>query len=100
MIKVLVVADIKQGALKRSTAELVSKAKSLEAEVGVVAVGSNIETMAADLVELGTDAQYIADDTSLEMFSSATFASCVVKAAERFQADQVWFPYSEASKAV
>ncbi|MCP4750623.1 MAG: electron transfer flavoprotein subunit alpha/FixB family protein, partial [Proteobacteria bacterium] len=47
-----------------------------------------------------TDAQYIADDTSLEMFSSATFASCVVKAAERFQADQVWFPYSEASKAV
>ena len=43
MAKVLVVADIKQGILKSSTTELLSKAKALEAEAAVVAVGSGVE---------------------------------------------------------
>ncbi len=100
MTKILVIADIKQGALKSSTAELLSKAKALGAETAVAAIGSNIESMASDLAGAGSDTQYIADDTGLELFSAGPFASCVVDAAKQFEADIILFGFSETGKAV
>ena len=100
MTKILVVADIKQGVLKGSTAELLSKAKALDAETAVVAIGSNIESLASDLANAGSDTQYIADDASLELFSAGPFASCVVDAAKQFEADIIWFGFSETGKTV
>ncbi len=100
MTKILVVADIKQGVLKGSTSELLSKAKELGAEAAVVAVGSNIESLSSDLANAGSDTQYIADDASLELFSASPFASCVVDAAKLFDANQIWFGFSETGKAV
>ena len=100
MAKVLVVADIKQGVLKGSTAELLTKAKALGAETAVVAVGSSIESLASDLANAGSNTQYIADDASLELFSAGPFAAAVIDAANQFEADQVWFGFSESGKAV
>lgn len=100
MAKVLVVADIKDGVLKSSTAELVSKAKAIGAEAAVVAVGSNIEPLIPDLVKAGADAQYLADDPGLALFSAGPVASCVVDAARQSGADMIWFGFSEGSKAV
>jgi len=99
MAKILVVADIKQGVLKGSTAELLSKAKALGAETAVVAAGSGIGSLAGELAAAGSDTQYIADDASLELFSAGPFAACVVDAANQFEADQVWFGFSEGGKA-
>ena len=62
MAKVLVIADIKEGVLKSSTAELLSKAKAIGAETAVAAIGSHIEALMPDLVNAGSDTQYIADD--------------------------------------
>ncbi len=100
MNKILVIADIKQGVLKSSTAELLSKAKSLGAETAVAAIGHNIESLIPELVNAGSDTQYIADDPVLEMFSAGPYASCVVDAANQFNADQIWFGFSESGKAV
>jgi electron transfer flavoprotein alpha subunit len=100
MAKILVVADIKEGVLKSSTTELLSKAKAIGAETAVVAIGSNIESLTPDLVNAGSDMQYIADDQSLELFSAGPFASCVVDAAKQFEANLIWFGFSESSKAV
>ncbi len=100
MAKVLVIADIKQGVLKGSTAELLSKAKAIGAETAVVAIGSNIESLANDLANAGSDTQYIADDASLELFSAGPYASCVVDAANQFEANLIWFGFSESSKAM
>ena len=100
MAKVLVIADIKQGVLKGSTSELLSKAKAIGAETAVVAVGSNIESLTSDLANAGSDTQYIADDPSLELFSAAPYASCVVDAAKQFGANLIWFGFSESGKAV
>ena len=100
MAKVLVIADIKQGVLKGSTTELLSKAKAIGAETAVVAVGSNIESLTPDLANAGSDTQYIADDPSLELFSAAPYASCVVDAAKQFGANLIWFGFSENGKAV
>lgn len=100
MANVLVVADIKQGVLKGSTAELLTKAKSIGAAAAVVAIGSNLKPLLPALVEAGSDAQYVADDASLELFSAGPFASCVVDAANQFRADMIWFGFSESGKAV
>ena len=99
MAKVLVIADIKQGVLKSSTTELLSKAKAIGAETAVVAIGSNIEGLAAELAAAGSDTQYIADDPSLELFSAGPYAACVVDAAKQSGADLIWFGFSESGKA-
>lgn len=100
MSKVLVVADIKQGDLKSSTSELLSKAKGIGAESAVVAIGSNIVSLSSDLANAGSDTQYIADDPGLELFSAGPYASCVVDAAKQFDADMIWFGFSESGKAI
>jgi electron transfer flavoprotein alpha subunit len=100
MAKILVIADIKRGEVKRSTAELIAKAKSIGAEAAVVAVGNNLEGLLPDLVGCGSDRQFVADDPALELFSAGPYASCVVEAAEQSGADQIWFASSESSKAV
>ena len=100
MAKVLVIADIKQGVLKGSTAELLSKAKAIGAETAVVAIGSNLEPLIPGLANAGSDTQYIADDPGLELFSAGPYASCVVDAAKQFGANLIWFGFSESGKAV
>jgi len=99
MAKILVVADIKEGVLKGSTAELLSKAKAIGAETAVVAIGSNIEGLASELANAGSDTQYIADDPGLELFSAGPYAACVVEAARQSEANLVWFGFSESGKA-
>lgn len=99
MAKVLVVADIKEGVLKGSTSELLSKAKAIGAETAVVAIGSNIEGLASELANAGSDTQYIADDPGLELFSAGPYAACVVDAARQSGANLVWFGFSESGKA-
>jgi len=100
MAKVLVIAEIKQGVIKSSTAELLSKAKAIGAETAVVAIGSNIESLIPGLVSAGSDTQYVADDPGLELFSAGPYASCVVDAAKQFGANLIWFGFSESGKAV
>ncbi len=100
MTKILVIADIKEGVLKGSTKELLSKAKAIGAETAVAAIGFNIESLSADLANAGSDTQYIADDAGLELFNAGPFASCVVDAAKLFEADLIWFGFSETGKAV
>lgn len=99
MANVLVIADIKQGVLKGSTFELLSKARGLGAQTAVVAMGSNIASLASDLAAAGSDTQYIADDPGLELFSAGPYAACIVEAAKQFEADQIWFGFSESGKA-
>ena len=99
MANVLVIADVKQGVLKGSTTELLSKARTLGAKTAVVAIGSGLEALIPDLVSAGSDTQYVADDPKLEPFSAGPYASCVVDAAKQFNADHIWFGFSESGKA-
>jgi electron transfer flavoprotein alpha subunit len=100
MANILVIADIKDGVLKGSTAELLSKAKQLGAKTAVVAIGSNIESLTSELAAAGSDTQYMADDPSLALFSAGPYAACVVEAAKAFDATMIWFGFSETGKTV
>ncbi len=100
MTKILVVADIRQGQLKSSTTELLSKAESMGATTGVVGVGSEIKALVPQLAQAGSHTQYIMDDPGLALFSAGPYADCVAAAAEAFDADMVWFGFSETGKAL
>ena len=100
MANILVIADIKDGVLKGSTAELLSKAKQLGAKTAVVAIGSNIESLTSQLAAAGSDTQYMADDPSLALFSAGPYAACVVEAAKAFDATMIWFGFSETGKTL
>jgi len=99
MAKILVVADIKQGALKASTTELLSKAKAIGAQTAVVAIGHQITGLVPNLVNAGSDTQYIADDPGLELFGAGPWAACIVDAAKQAGATMIWFGFSESGKA-
>ncbi len=99
MAKVLVIADIKQGALKGSTVELLSKARAIGAETAVVAIGSGIGHLLPALADAGSDTQYIIDDPGLELFSAVPYAACVAEAARQSGANLIWFGFSESGKA-
>ncbi len=99
MTKILVVADLKNGEIKGSTHELISKATGLGAEVGGILIGNGIGTMAGALASAGTSAQFIADNGGFEQPTSGTVAALVVDAAKQFEADQVWFASTESAKA-
>jgi electron transfer flavoprotein alpha subunit len=100
MTKILVVADIKQGKLKNGTRELISKAKELGAQAAVVAIGNQVRSLVPDMVAAGSETQYIVDDTSLGQFSAGPVTEGIMEATEQFNADQIWFAFSESSKAV
>ena len=100
MAKALIVADIKGNKLKSGVYELLSEAKQIGAKTAAVAIGSDIESLLPDLANAGSDTQYIADDPGLKLFSAGPYASCVVDAAKQFDANLIWFPFSESGKAV
>jgi len=100
MAKVLVVAEIKKGNIKSSTTELLSKAKSLGAEAATVAIGADVGALAPELANAGSDTQYILEDAGMAFFSAGPYASAVVDAAKQFEADLIWFGFSESGKAM
>jgi electron transfer flavoprotein alpha subunit len=100
MTKILVVADTKQGTLKKSTLELISKAKTITENVAVVVVGHKVDELLPELIQAGSDTQYLANDVKLELFSAAAYSNCVIQAVNQYAAEQVWFAFSESSKAV
>lgn len=100
MAKIIIIADIKHGVLKRSTIELISRAKEMGSETAVLAIGGNIKLVVSDLADAGSDIQFLANDPALEFFSLEPYATCVLDAIAQFDADQVWFSSSESGKAM
>lgn len=97
-MKVLVVADIRGGALKNTTHELIAQARSLGAEVAALALGNGTKGMAGDLAKMGSTTQYIVDDASLDKVTSISLALGAQEAAKQFGANQVWFTVTELCK--
>ena len=100
MIKILVVADWKNGVLKNSTAELVSKALELDAEVGGIIFGYKVESLIAKLAAIGTSTQFVADNPTLKHPPASLTTALIVDAAQKLEADQIWFTSSEMAKDI
>ena len=98
MAKILVVAETKGGEVKKPTLELLSKAKSLGVDADAVVIGSGIAGCAAALGAQGAGKVYVADDASLELYATASFANAVVDAAKQSGATQIWLTSSETGR--
>ena len=100
MSKILVVADTKDGQLRKPTLELFGKLKAEGRSADAVVVGSGVKGVADTLAGAGAETVYLADDASLAIYSTAAYATAVADAVSQSQAGMVWFSVSEVSRAL
>jgi electron transfer flavoprotein alpha subunit len=81
---VWIVAEQREGALRKVSFELASTARKLAdqlgEEVGAVLLGSGVEAMAAQLGKYGVDKVFVADNPALEPYTTDAHAAAVAKA--------------------
>jgi len=81
---VWIVAEQRDGALRKVSFELASTARKLAdqlgEEVSAVLCGSGIEALAAELGKYGVDKVFVADSPALEPYTTDAYAAAVAKA--------------------
>ncbi len=100
MAKVLVVAETKDGQIRKPTLELLSKARALNLPSDAVVIGSGVKGQAGTLSGQGAATVYAADDAGLANFSLDRYLAVIKEAASKSQATQIWFSVSELSKSL
>ncbi len=100
MAKVLVVAETKDGAIRKPTLEVLSKTRALGLPTDVVLIGAGVKQQADVLAGHGAGTVYVADDAGLANFALDRYVAAVKEAAAKSQATQIWFSVSELSKAL
>lgn len=100
MSKILVVAETKNGEVRKPTLELFNKIKSEGWNGEAVLIGSGVKSQADVLAGAGAAKVYVADDAALENFTLDRYLAAVVDAIGQAQPDQVWLSTSEAGKAL
>lgn len=78
----LVIADIKDGAVRRVTLEAIGVAKKTSDSVEVALIGSNVADLAIPLAQAGASRIRLADDPSLETYSSEGYAKVAAEIIE------------------
>jgi len=80
---VWIVAEQRDGALRKISFELASTARKLADElgdeVGAVLLGSGVEGLAGELGKYGVDKVFVADDAALEPYTTDAHAAAVAK---------------------
>ena len=80
MSKILIVAEVKNGEIKKNTLELLSFAKSQGIESDAVLSGSGVARQANVLAGQGASTVYLADDESLEIYNTEQYTCLVTDA--------------------
>lgn len=97
-MNVLVIAETKQGKVKKGTLELLGAASSWGADVSVLLAGSGVSGEVDTLGRHGASKVYLADDASLGMYVTSPFAALAVEAFQKSGADLILFADSELGK--
>ena len=100
MAKILLVAETKDGELRKPTFEILTKARQDGLEMDAVVVGSGVKGLADQLAGHGAGTVYVADDASLAIFTLAQHTAAVADAAGQSGAGQIWLSVSETSRAL
>ena len=98
MPKVLVVAETKNGELKKPTLELLSLAKSMNLQAESVLIGKEVSSQADLLAGYGSEKVYVADDAGLEIYNTSKYTTLVADAVGQSGATQVWITSSETGR--
>jgi len=98
MSKILIVAEVKNGEIKKNTLELFSFAKSQGLENEAVLIGSGVSGQADILAGQGASTVYLGDDQSLEIYNTEQYTALVSDAILQSGATQVWLSSSEMGR--
>jgi len=98
MSKILIVAEVKNGEIKKNTLELLSFAKSQGLENEAVLIGSGVSGQADILAGQGASTIYLGDDPSLEIYNTEQYTALVSDAILQSSATQVWLSSSEMGR--
>ena len=98
MSKILIVAEVKNGEIKKNTLELLSFAKSQGLENEAVLIGSGVSGQADILAGQGAFTIYLGDDPSLEIYNTEQYTALVSDAILQSGATQVWLSSSEMGR--
>ena len=98
MSKILIVAEIKNGEIKKNTLELISFAKSQGLENEALLIGAGISGQADILAGQGASIVYLGDDPSLEIYNTEQYTALVSDAILQSGATQVWLSSSEMGR--
>jgi electron transfer flavoprotein alpha subunit len=101
---ILVVAEVRDGAVKNVTFEMLGKAATLAGEMGgaVVAalLGSGVANQADLLAQYGAEEVYVADDPVLETFSSESYTNVVTSIVQQAEPAAIFMAASATGKDV
>lgn len=100
MSKILVVAEVKSGEVRKPSLEMLGKIKSEGWTAEAVLIGDAVKSQADQLAGHGAGKVYVAEDASLAMFAVERHAAAVVEAIGQSQPDMVWLSTSESAKAL
>lgn len=85
MANVWVIAEVKEGKLKKVTLELLSKGQDIAQKAGGalegVLLGSGVEALAAEMGKYGATKVYLADDAALKDYNGEAYANVIAKLA-------------------
>ena len=98
MSKILIVAEVKNGEIKKNTLELISFAKSQGLENEALLIGSGVSGQADILAGQGASTVYLGDDPSLEIYNTEQYTALVSDAILQSGATQVWLSSSEMGR--
>jgi len=86
MANVLVVAEVKEGQLKKVTLEMLTKGKDLASKAGGalegLLMGSGVEGLAAEMGQYGAAKVYVADSGDLAEYNGDAYANAAAKVIE------------------
>ena len=100
MSKILIVADVKGGEVRKSSLELLGKAAADGLTAEAVLIGAGVEGQADVLAGHGAAKVYVADDASLENFAVDRYTAAAADAVGQSAPDMVWLSASETGKAL
>ena len=99
---ILVVAEVRDGAIKNVTFEMLGKAAALAAEMGGVAeaalLGAGVAEQADLLAQYGATQVYVADDPALGTFSSEGYTNVLAGIAQQAEPAAVFMAASAMGK--
>ena len=98
MSKILIVAEVKNGEIKKNTLELLSFAKSQGLENEAVLIGSGVSGQADILAGQGASTVYLGDDPALGIYNTEQYTALVSEAILQSGATQVWLSSSEMGR--
>ncbi|MGE0614277.1 MAG: electron transfer flavoprotein subunit alpha/FixB family protein [Bacteriovoracia bacterium] len=89
MAKALIIAEHRDGKLKKSTFELIGATAAAGIETHAVLMGDGVAGLAAELGQYGAKKVHLVEDAALKFYSAEAYSKCVLEVAKSTTPDMI-----------